>query len=98
MDKCNKCGEEVLLPFSCSYCQNYFCITHRLPESHNCTRLPARSFLGGSQTRPEFTLANAEQKQQFSRISATKRDLPIFRFNKNSRKKTKLSYPKRRKK
>jgi Zn-dependent protease len=34
--KCQKCSEEVFLPFKCPYCGGYFCPEHRLPESHDC--------------------------------------------------------------
>jgi Zn-dependent protease len=27
---------EVVLPFKCSYCNEYFCAEHRLPENHAC--------------------------------------------------------------
>jgi len=38
--KCQVCGNEVDLPFQCSYCQAYFCNEHRLPENHQCPDLP----------------------------------------------------------
>ncbi|MEM2082125.1 MAG: AN1-type zinc finger domain-containing protein [Candidatus Bathyarchaeia archaeon] len=39
MAKCLKCGARAELPFVCSYCGGYFCIEHRLPESHECPGL-----------------------------------------------------------
>lgn len=39
MVKCDLCGEEVYLPFRCSYCGGYYCSKHRLPEFHDCTGL-----------------------------------------------------------
>ncbi|MCS7132806.1 MAG: hypothetical protein NZ918_03710 [Aigarchaeota archaeon] len=39
MAKCTVCGEEVLMPFKCSYCGEYFCASHRLPEKHGCPGL-----------------------------------------------------------
>lgn len=36
MTKCSVCGEEVILPFKCRYCGEYFCAKHRLPEQHGC--------------------------------------------------------------
>ena len=36
MTKCQYCGEDVVLPFRCSYCNQYFCVEHRLPENHAC--------------------------------------------------------------
>lgn len=46
MGKCEFCGEEVLLPFQCPFCNGYFCIEHRLPENHSCTNAPRRTPLG----------------------------------------------------
>jgi len=46
MGKCEFCGEEVDLPFRCSFCKGYFCIDHRLPENHKCLRTPPRTPLG----------------------------------------------------
>ncbi len=34
--KCQKCNEEVTLPFKCPFCDQYYCTQHRLPENHNC--------------------------------------------------------------
>ncbi len=39
MAKCTKCGARAELPFLCSYCGGYFCVEHRLPESHECPGL-----------------------------------------------------------
>jgi len=101
MDKCEQCGEEVLLPFRCNYCQSHFCLKHRLPENHNCPNIPRRLPLGGSQVRKEIAIAQTEQNQQTDRTQNQKlseRELPTFRFNKNSRKKTTMRFPKRKRK
>lgn len=45
MPKCEHCGEEVILPYKCSFCGHYFCAEHRLPENHNCSNLPSRTSL-----------------------------------------------------
>jgi len=37
--RCQKCGQEVFLPFKCQYCGSYFCSEHRLPENHDCPRI-----------------------------------------------------------
>ncbi|MCS7095938.1 MAG: AN1-type zinc finger domain-containing protein [Nitrososphaerota archaeon] len=37
--QCRKCGNEVVLPFKCPYCEEYFCSEHRLPENHDCSQL-----------------------------------------------------------
>jgi Zn-dependent protease len=34
--KCQHCGVDVVLPFTCSYCGGSFCGEHRLPERHAC--------------------------------------------------------------
>ncbi|HIP62625.1 MAG TPA: rhomboid family intramembrane serine protease [Archaeoglobus profundus] len=36
MTKCDICGKEEPLPFTCRYCGGTFCADHRLPEKHNC--------------------------------------------------------------
>ncbi|RLG03377.1 MAG: hypothetical protein DRN61_04920 [Thaumarchaeota archaeon] len=41
MARCAVCGKEVLMPFRCVYCGEYFCAEHRLPEKHNCPGLRA---------------------------------------------------------
>ena len=37
--KCQKCGNEIFLPFRCEYCGGYFCSEHRLPENHECPQI-----------------------------------------------------------
>ncbi|MEM3696629.1 MAG: AN1-type zinc finger domain-containing protein [Candidatus Bathyarchaeia archaeon] len=37
--KCQKCQQEVFLPFRCPYCGGYFCPEHRLPEAHQCPNM-----------------------------------------------------------
>ena len=37
--KCQKCQQEVFLPFRCPYCGGYFCPEHRLPEAHECPNM-----------------------------------------------------------
>lgn len=34
--KCDFCGKEEDLPFTCNYCGGTFCAEHRLPEAHAC--------------------------------------------------------------
>ena len=34
--KCKQCGDDVVLPFRCTYCGEQFCGEHRLPERHQC--------------------------------------------------------------
>ncbi|MFX0050874.1 MAG: AN1-type zinc finger domain-containing protein [Candidatus Hodarchaeota archaeon] len=33
---CHFCGESALMGFTCSYCNEYYCPEHRLPEKHDC--------------------------------------------------------------
>ena len=37
--KCEVCGEADSMPYTCSRCGDQFCVSHRLPESHDCTGL-----------------------------------------------------------
>lgn len=36
MAECSECGESVSMPFSCKFCGESFCSSHRLPENHDC--------------------------------------------------------------
>lgn len=36
MARCDYCGSEEDMPFTCTYCKGIFCADHRLPEAHNC--------------------------------------------------------------
>jgi uncharacterized protein YkwD len=40
MPRCEHCGAEVMLPFTCAYCGKNYCVEHRLPESHQCSNTP----------------------------------------------------------
>jgi hypothetical protein len=37
MARCDHCGTECLLPFTCQHCGGKFCPDCRLPPSHGCT-------------------------------------------------------------
>jgi hypothetical protein len=37
MTRCDKCGNEVALPFTCQHCGGKFCGDCRLPPNHDCT-------------------------------------------------------------
>jgi hypothetical protein len=37
--RCSFCNTKTLMGFTCSYCGNYYCTDHRLPEKHECTGL-----------------------------------------------------------
>ena len=36
MTRCDKCGNEVVLPFTCQHCGGKFCADCRLPPNHDC--------------------------------------------------------------
>jgi len=36
MTRCDKCGNEVLLPFTCQHCGGKYCAGCRLPPNHDC--------------------------------------------------------------
>jgi Zn-dependent protease len=54
--RCQKCGEEIFLPFRCPYCGGYFCAEHRLPENHEC---------------PKIEMARAPTKEEQPKTSQT---------------------------
>lgn len=37
MTRCDKCGSECTLPFTCQHCGGKFCPDCRLPPNHDCT-------------------------------------------------------------
>ena len=37
MTRCDYCGSETALPFTCQHCGGKFCPDCRLPPNHNCT-------------------------------------------------------------
>lgn len=39
MAECNKCGDEISMPYECNRCEKKFCSKHRLPEKHSCVML-----------------------------------------------------------
>ncbi|RLG05769.1 MAG: hypothetical protein DRN59_04105 [Thaumarchaeota archaeon] len=59
MARCAVCGKEVLMPFRCAYCGEYFCSEHRLPEKHNCPGLRAAA----SPYEKEFKLRRMLEKK-----------------------------------
>ena len=40
MPNCQICKKVVQIPFVCNYCNEIFCVEHRLPENHACSGLP----------------------------------------------------------
>jgi len=39
MPRCDRCGKECTLPFSCQHCGGSFCADCRLPPVHECAGL-----------------------------------------------------------
>lgn len=39
MTRCDHCGNEVVLPFSCQYCGGKYCGDCRLPPNHDCVNI-----------------------------------------------------------
>ena len=37
--RCIVCRKSTWLPMTCSKCQQEFCISHQLPESHKCPKI-----------------------------------------------------------
>jgi len=37
MTRCDNCGNETALPFTCQHCGGNYCADCRLPPNHNCT-------------------------------------------------------------
>lgn len=48
MARCDRCGNEVALPFSCQYCGGKYCAGCRLPPNHDCVNIA----LWNSKPRP----------------------------------------------
>ena len=73
MARCSVCGKEILMPFKCNYCGDYFCAEHRLPEKHNCPGI--------------FAVASPYEKERKSRVEfeewgpPPRPKLPISRFS-----------------
>lgn len=56
MTRCDHCGTETTLPFTCQHCGGKFCADCRLPPNHNCTGIGSwnkkpRPAVGMSYTR-----------------------------------------------
>jgi len=52
MSRCDNCGAECALPFTCQHCGGTYCPDCRLPPNHNCTGI--RSW--NSKPRPSISL------------------------------------------
>jgi Zn-dependent protease len=77
--KCQYCGKEVVLPFKCAYCGDFFCAEHRLPESHAC---PESWRAKAPRETPTTTQRWAEQPSYRYTVSYTPKTSRIFGFSK----------------
>ena len=69
MKTCRTCGSELGdLPFTCSYCDEDFCVNHRLPEQHQCKSFPQRGPDG-----QWFENKQTSEKNQTNQISSRSR-------------------------
>jgi Zn-dependent protease len=76
MVQCDRCGDDVYLPFRCSYCGGYYCSKHRLPEFHDCTGLYRRAETGYGRT------ATSRPFDAFARPARQRSTLfNLFRFS-----------------
>ncbi|MCX8150151.1 MAG: hypothetical protein N3D85_01385 [Candidatus Bathyarchaeota archaeon] len=53
--RCHRCGQEVIMPFHCSYCGGQFCSAHRLPETHSCPNIELAQIQRREATAQAFT-------------------------------------------
>jgi len=96
--QCKICGKEELIPFKCVYCGGYFCAEHRLPERHNCSKVPdyAPAYINEEKAR----LGQYKPSPSVSWIddSSNKKHKSIFsRIKKKIKEKTWTRYRKRKK-
>jgi len=61
MTRCDACGDEILFPYRCWYCNGYYCFDHKLPESHKCKGSVVRHKTGVFQ---EKSLKHAKSQGQ----------------------------------
>jgi len=78
MARCSVCGKEILMPFRCSYCGDYFCAEHRLPEKHDCPGLFAAASPYEKERKRRVEIEGWEPLPRArisrSRLSASSRD------------------------
>ncbi len=81
--RCVLCKKEVYLPYCCSYCGQYFCGEHRLPEQHLCPGLPESSWHGRKEVYDEIRLESARrqirEKERVHRRTNRKKGVKVGR-------------------
>ncbi len=70
--KCDYCGKDEDLPFTCNYCGGTFCGEHRLPEAHACTGDLTRRIVANPATTRSW------DGSTFSGTSAGRRSSPYL--------------------
>jgi hypothetical protein len=96
--QCEICGKEELIPFKCACCGGYFCAEHRLPESHNCPKVPdyapanineEKARLGQYKPSPSVSWidesSNKKHKSIFSRIKKKIKEKTLTRHIKRKK-------------
>ena len=63
--KCQYCEEDVVLPFRCPFCKQYYCTEHRLPENHEC---------------PEYWRARVPREQPPPIVVEEEREAPSYEY------------------
>ncbi len=78
--KCQYCGKEVVLPFTCSYCGGRFCGEHRIPERHAC---PESWRARAPRDAPPATTQSqsADQPSYTYTVSYTHKSIKNFEFS-----------------
>ncbi len=67
--KCDFCGADVDLPFTCNYCGGTFCPDHRLPEAHACAGDLSRRVVANPMTTRSWDSAGYSSSSSRSRSS-----------------------------
>lgn len=83
MARCDACGKDVALPFTCKQCGGRFCSEHRLPENHSCRAAGAvkRSrTVEESAAREDTTVTPAVRFNFDQQPGRKKRRLPLPRL------------------
>jgi Zn-dependent protease len=78
--KCQYCGNDVVLPFRCTYCGGFFCAEHRIPERHNC---PEAWRAKAPRDAPPATTQGAPEAPSYKySVSYTPQNSRVFGFSK----------------
>ena len=79
--KCQYCEKNVVLPFKCPFCSQYYCTEHRLPENHECPEY-WRARVPREQPPPVILEEGREASQYEYKITYTPPRIPRpYRFS-----------------